>query len=142
MRRYVASLMRGEGDVDDVVQEIFLLVVRKIKTLRDPSLFRPWLFRIASRQTFRAMREEREWNRLAADDHESQNLESIAEEPAVSEIEPLIGKLSIASRAVIAMRYIEGLKQEEIAAALGISVGTVKSRIAYGLTQLRKAMAA
>jgi len=133
--------MRGEGEVDDVIQEIFLLIVRKIKTLRDPSLFRPWLFRIASRQSFKAMRAEREWNRLAANDYESDDVATVIEEPSTTDIEPLIGKLSLASRAVIAMRYLEGLKQEEIAAALGISVGTVKSRIAYGLTQLRKAMA-
>jgi RNA polymerase sigma-70 factor (ECF subfamily) len=85
------------------------------------------------------MRAEREWDRLAADDYELQNLESVNEEQAIADIEPLIGNLSLASRVVIAMRYLEDLKQEEIAAALGISVGTVKSRIAYGLMQLRKA---
>lgn len=133
--------MRGQGDAEDVIQEIFLTIVKKIRTLREPSLFRPWLFRIASRAAFHAVRADREWKGLIADDRDVQSVPAAPEqELSRADIEELIAKLSIASRAVIAMHYIEGLKQEEVASALGISVGTVKSRIAYGLKQLREAM--
>jgi RNA polymerase sigma-70 factor (ECF subfamily) len=49
-----------------------------------------------------------------------------------------IAKLSPASQIVLRMHYLEGLTYVEIAEALEISVGTVKSRVAYGLSGLRK----
>jgi RNA polymerase sigma-70 factor, ECF subfamily len=50
----------------------------------------------------------------------------------------LVGELSPHSRAVIALHYLEEMTLEEVAAVLGVPVGTVKSRLAYGLNQLRR----
>ncbi|MBC8027445.1 MAG: RNA polymerase sigma factor, partial [Steroidobacteraceae bacterium] len=45
------------------------------------------------------------------------------------------------SRTVVSLHYLEGLSQREIAEALGLRIGTVKSRLAYGLAQLRSNVA-
>lgn len=142
--RYVDSLLRGSAESSDVVQEIFLTIVRKLGTIRDPELFRPWVFRVASREAFRALRAEREWRSLldegTAPDDVAGNVD-LEERLAGIDLLDRIGRISVASRAVISMRYLQGLSQDQIATALGISTGTVKSRIAYGLKQLREAMA-
>ena len=54
--RYIATIAGGRVAAEDVLQDVLIAVVRKIEWLRDPSLFRPWVFRIASRAAFRAIR--------------------------------------------------------------------------------------
>ena len=141
LARYISSLMNQSSDAPDVLQEVLLKVVRKIGTLRDPGLFRPWAFRIASRESFARLRAEREWSRLIDPDADANAVAAETDnDPLASgiDIPRLINKLSLASRSVISLHYIEGLTHTEIATTLGLSVGTVKSRLAYGLTQLRK----
>jgi hypothetical protein len=50
--RYLRSVV-GERDADDVLQEVLVVIYRKLASLRDPELLRPWAFRIASRAAFR-----------------------------------------------------------------------------------------
>ena len=142
LARYITSLMSGSSDAPDVLQEVLLKIVRKIGTLRDPALFRPWVFRIASREAFAKLRAEKEWNHLIDPDADASEIAGQAHDDSLAsgiDIPRLIDKLSLASRSVIALHYMEGLTHTEIATALGLSVGTVKSRLAYGLTQLRRA---
>lgn len=141
--RYILSLMSHSADAPDVLQEVLLKIVRKIGTLRDPMLFRPWVFRIASRESFARLRAEKEWRDLVDPAADAAALpDRPVEEPIADSIDipQLIARLSLASRAVIALHYVEGLTHREIATTLGVSIGTVKSRLAYGLTQLRKAV--
>ena len=56
----------------------------------------------------------------------------------IEQLPELIGKLSPASRAVIVLYYLNELSLNETAAVLEIPVGTVKSRLAYGLAKLRR----
>ena len=142
LARYITSLMTGSSDAPDVLQEVLLKIVRKMGTLRDPSLFRPWVFRIASREAFAKLRAEKEWQLLIDPDTDANEIGAETQDDSMVssiDIPRLIEKLSLASRSVIALHYMEGLTQTEIATALGLSVGTVKSRLAYGLTQLRRA---
>src|SRR5688500_18566964 len=58
--RYISTLVvRSRIAAEDVLQDVLLTIVRKIGWLRDPDLFRPWAFRIASRMAFRMLRRER-----------------------------------------------------------------------------------
>ena len=54
--RYVTRVTNDTALAEDVVQETLMAIVRKIGWLSDPSLFRPWAYRIASREAFRALR--------------------------------------------------------------------------------------
>lgn len=141
--RYILSLVGESALAEDVLQEVFVLIYRKIYWLRDPNLFHAWAYRIASREAFKWLKRERLWSDNTADE------DFIAELPApVNEykFEPeleknlprLLANISPASRAVIVLHYIHELTIEEVADVLGIAVGTVKSRLAYGLESLRK----
>ena len=135
--RYVTRLVDNRPLAEDMVQEVMITIVRKIAWLRDPALFRPWCFRIASRAAFRALRKERVFVEVsdAAD--------------ATVEIDPLLRervaeglpRVSAASRAVILLHYFEEMSLSDVAAVLDLNPGTVKSRLAYGLAQLRKELA-
>ena len=135
--RYVT---RVTGDVtlaEDVVQETLIVIVRKIQWLNDASLFRAWAYRIASREAFRALRKRRAvtfepiYDDVALAD---EPIDPWQRERVLSSLE----SLSPASRAVITLHYMEELPLSEIAAILDLTIGTVKSRLAYGLAQLRK----
>jgi RNA polymerase sigma-70 factor, ECF subfamily len=135
--RYVSRVTGDRALAEDVVQETMILIVRKIGWLYDPSLFRPWAYRIASREAFRALRRRR-----------SITFEPLAEQagPVEESVDPwlreriatALDRLSPASRAVVTLHYMEEMSLSEIAAILDLTIGTVKSRLAYGLAQLRK----
>src|SRR5262249_46466311 len=57
--RYVRSLVTDHALAEDVLQEAFVRIYRKLTWLHQPELFRPWAFRIASRLAFQRLRRER-----------------------------------------------------------------------------------
>jgi RNA polymerase sigma-70 factor (ECF subfamily) len=60
---------------------------------------------------------------------------------ALARLPAQLEKLSPASRVVLRMHYLDGLTHEEISEALEIAIGTVKSRLSYGLAALRRGWA-
>lgn len=143
--RYISRLSGDETFAEDILQEVFLLIYRKIGWLREPKLFRPWTFRIASRETFARLKKEKRWKDQAREDEVLDNVPA-AEIPErydpdlIRKIPVLLSATSPASRAVLILHYIEELTLAETAEILGISTGTVKSRLAYGLETLRRAV--
>src|SRR5262249_52954305 len=59
--RYVRSLAGKHAQAEDILQEVFLIMYRKLVWLRDPELFRPWAYRIATREAFRQLKRENRW---------------------------------------------------------------------------------
>ncbi|HEX7152312.1 MAG TPA: RNA polymerase sigma factor [Thermoanaerobaculia bacterium] len=137
--RYVVHIVGTRAAAEDILQDVFVRIWRKLGWLHDPALFRPWVYRIASREAFRHLERERKWREQVRDD---EVLATIAAPPVKvddGELTRLIGEASPASRAVLVLHYLDGLTFDEIAGILGIAVGTVKSRLAYGLRTLRRA---
>lgn len=133
--RYVSRVTGDVALAEDVVQETLIAIVRKLTWLSDPSLFRAWAYRIASREAFRALKRKRRF----VDEIEETALESEPFDPWLRErLLSSLDKLSPASRAVITLHYLEELPLSAVAAVLDITIGTVKSRLAYGLARLRK----
>lgn len=139
---YLARLIGDAHAAEDALQEVFVLVWRKLPWLRDPRLFRPWIYRIASREGFRRLRRERWWSRLLGPAAVEQAVAgSELESPCpdlLAEVAEHLPAISPASRAVLVLHYLQGLTLDEIAVSLDIPTGTVKSRLAYGLAALRK----
>jgi RNA polymerase sigma-70 factor (ECF subfamily) len=139
LHRYLIGLV-GPLHADDILQEALIVICREIVWLRAPELFRPWTFRIASRIGFRYLKKER--NRLDQIGDESVLDDAPATEsrPPDEELAELLasGRLSPASRAVLGLHFQEEMSLAEVAAVLEIPLGTVKSRLAYGLAALRR----
>jgi RNA polymerase sigma-70 factor (ECF subfamily) len=138
LHRFIAGIVPEHAQ--DVLQDVFITIVRKIAWLNDASLFRPWAYRIASRAAFRLLKKQRG----RAEEPLVETAAEIATE--VGEPDPWqrerllanVARLSPASRAVVTLHYLDELPLADVAAVLDISLGTVKSRLAYGLAQLRK----
>ena len=138
LRRYLTALV-GSQDVDDILQDGLIQVCRKLRWLEQPNSFRAWTFRICSRLAFRHLRRSR---RIAVITAEESLLEGQEAQPPTVEngrLDALLshGALSPASRAVLLLHFREEMPLAEIAAILEIPLGTVKSRLAFGLKTLR-----
>jgi RNA polymerase sigma-70 factor, ECF subfamily len=133
--RYATRVTGHVALAEDVVQETLIAIVRKIEWLNDPSLFRPWAYRIASRQAFRALKKRK---LLEPIDELELPFEEVADPWQRERLLASIDRLTPASRAVITLHYLEDMPLSEVAAVLELAPGTVKSRLAYGLAQLRK----
>jgi RNA polymerase sigma-70 factor (ECF subfamily) len=139
LRRYLHGLA-GPRDIDDLLQDILVIICRKVGTLEEPKLFRPWSFRIASREAFRYLRKRRVWDGQHESDAELDDLPVPEARPSNESLRALLsnGAVSPASRAVLILHFEEELPLAEVAAILDIPLGTAKSRLAYGLRTLRK----
>ena len=140
--RYIASLVRDQHLAEDILQEVFIRIYRKLRWLREPQAFRAWTYQIASREAFRYLNRERRWSGQVRDET------TLAALPAtearefprelIESLPQLVESLSPASRAVVVLFYLHELSLVETAAVLDIPVGTAKSRLAYGLEKLRR----
>lgn len=138
--RYLRAVTGNDALAEDALQEALFRVYRKLDWLREPALFEPWAFRIASRIAFRKLAKAR---RLREEPLEIDvPLAESEERPDVDRIFEHLDSLSPASRAVLTLHYAQSMTLQEVAEVLGLSVGTVKSRLAYGLRCLRAAMGA
>jgi RNA polymerase sigma-70 factor (ECF subfamily) len=142
MYRYVRRLV-GEADADDVVQDVLVAVARNVVWLLEPRLFRPWAFRIASRASFGHLRRVRRRGVEESTDALLASLRAPETRPSAELLAELLDAevLSPASRAVLVLHFQEEMQLEEVAAVLEIPLGTVKSRLAYGLKTLRRYLA-
>lgn len=139
--RYISGVV-GPSGAEDVLQEVFLKICRNLKWLRDPELFRPWAYRIASRESFALLKRERRWanpNGEAVDECPASHDPRLPE--LFSEVPEILERISPASRAVLLLHYVQDLQLAEVAAILDINIGTAKSRLGYGLSCLRKSLA-
>jgi len=142
LRRYITRLA-GADLADDILQETAVQIFHKLQFLREPAVFRPWTFRIASRIAFSHLKHARRWQPLddAPTEHFTTMHPSLGE-PTDEAFSTLLDHVSPASRAVLLLHYQHDLSLEESAAILEIPIGTAKSRLHYGVNTLRKHLTA
>lgn len=151
LRRYV-----GDDDLaDDVFQNTFVQVFLKIQQYEPGRPARPWLYAIATNQAIDALRRKnRRADRRAGaavgadDDGDPRPLFELlpSADPGPGEladraeqreqVRAAVGRLPDLLRQVVLMAYFQGMKYRDIADALGIPVGTVKSRLHAALVKL------
>src|SRR6202034_3201299 len=105
LRRYITRLA-GAGFADDILQETSLQIFRKLPFLREPAVFRPWTFRIASRIAFAHLKRARRWQPLddAAPEYPTTLSPDLCEPPEEAFL-TLLDQVSAASRAVLLLQY-------------------------------------
>ena len=125
------------ADALDVVQESFSLVFRKLPGFRFDSKFSTWLFRLVVNQCVDHKRRVASRRVGTSDDGFDETVGHDVDPADAAEVTELgdhvhsgLQRLSPKLRAVLVLRYLEGLSYEELADSLGVSLGTVKSRLA------------
>jgi len=141
--RHVHRMVRSDDDAYDALQQTFLTVVKSIRQLRQRESFRPWLFGVATRVCLKMLSRRRPTVALGEDIEEEAPDTAPSPEGAALANErrdlllDLVLTLSPRIRSVMLLHFYEGLSLADVAAALEISPGTAKSRLAAGLQKLR-----
>lgn len=139
---YLYRMTSGDRQLaEDLVQETFLRMVRSINHYTYPRPFKPWLYAIATnlaRDYYKAAS-----TRLDTDLDDTAWHDTSPEETAQAneEVQTIIRALAAMpdfQREVIVLRFYQALSLAEIAEALDIPVGTVKSRLSLGLKRLHE----
>lgn len=130
---YAAKLTGNTETALDVLQDVWLKVVRGIRSLRDPASLRPWLYRIT--HGIAVDRVRREYSRERAEEAHLAGCEEAAE-PAFTGADAFVlhdalNELDLKHREVLVLHFLEDFSLAEIAEVVGCSEGTVKSRIHY-----------
>jgi RNA polymerase sigma-70 factor (ECF subfamily) len=150
-------LLDDQGEACDVVQEVFLKVFRNIGNFRGQSSLKTWIYRItvneahnAKRWFFRHRRREveldhtpedaRDWKEIIPDGSRSP-YEVARDRERHLMIEAALDQINPIFREAVVLRDIMDLSYEEIAEVIGVSLGTVKSRILRGREALRDKLA-
>jgi RNA polymerase sigma-70 factor (ECF subfamily) len=141
--RVARGVLRNTADAEDVAQEALLRAYRKFDRLRDRNRFRAWLARITFRLALDRLRsgKRRELRDTLWSQPEHQPRAATAEDLAASSefqahLDNALAELPEKLRLVLLLAAMEGHTIDEIASMLGISTGTVKSRIFYARRQL------
>jgi RNA polymerase sigma-70 factor (ECF subfamily) len=138
--RYLRAVLGDATLAEDVLQEVLFTIYRKLDWLRDPALFEAWAFRIASRAAFKKLKKTRRLNEEPLPEEVPIELPAENVDGLLDALPAHIDALSPASRAVLTLHYGQSMTLSDVADVLGISLGTVKSRLAYGLRCLRAAI--
>lgn len=139
LRYYLRKLLREVNRTEDVLQDVWLQVLRGLPKLADPGAFPAWLFRIARNRACRTFRERRPLRPLEEMDLVEETGDDIRLEDADC-IHAALDELAPEHREVLVLRFLEGMTYENIARVTGCPVGTVRSRIHYARQALRCAL--
>ncbi len=145
-------------DRADLAQEVWIRIYRNVKRLQEPAKFQGWLARIATNLFYDELRKrkrhspplsldaplsmedsEMDWEIASDDPGPSENL---SQREFYEQLQLAIAELPEAFRTTIVLREIEGMAYEEIAEITGVSLGTVKSRIARARMRLQQQLQA
>lgn len=150
----VAYRLVGPDEADDVVMETYLKAWQALPRFRGQSSLKTWLYRIAyncaldmsrarRRRKEQALTPETQEQGTEAhlrDDRQETPDTIMAREETVDAVREASAKLSPAHRVALELRYSDGFSYSEIAAATGVSIGTVMSRLFNAKRKLRQLM--
>lgn len=120
------------NDVDDLLQDVFVLALRRLGTLRDNSAFGGWLAMIARNRVTDYHRQSRDMSELNDD-----LLKQAPLEPEALAIFDVIRNLPEAYRETLILRLVEGMTGPEIAARTGLRPDSVRVNLHRGMKMLR-----
>ena len=150
--RYVTRLV-GEAEAEDVTQTVMLKVSESLPGFRGDSSLSTWIYRVATNAATDRLRQKAAQPPVDAgmeldEDHvppaaQSPSVESsVVREEMSACVAEFVGRLSENYRAVMVLSELEGFKNDEIAAILGLTLDTVKIRLHRAREKLRKELQA
>jgi RNA polymerase sigma-70 factor (ECF subfamily) len=147
-RRVYSICLRMTGNVaeaEDLTQEVFIQLHRKLDSFRGESAFTTWLHRLTVNQVLMHFRKRSVRSELTTDDGEMpDSVDPVTINPEAMPIvdriglESAIAQLPRGYRTVFVLHDVEGYEHEEIARILGCSAGTSKSQLHKGRMKLRR----
>ncbi|MCB9883169.1 MAG: RNA polymerase sigma factor [Planctomycetes bacterium] len=135
--RHARRLVGRDDAAWDVVQETWVVVAAKIATLEDAERFRSWLFAIATHKAASHQRERgRHERHIETNDVPDSVPHGSSESDPADRVRRALRRLSPERQVLLALRYVEDFTVPEIARAMNLPLGTVKSRLHHAHKEL------
>jgi RNA polymerase sigma factor (sigma-70 family) len=140
----VATLiLRDKTRAEDATQEALVAAWRDLSSLREPDRFEAWLHRVLVRECYREAKRERRRIEVEGQIRPINETSDLSHQSATrDELERGFARLPVEQRTVLVLHHYAGYSFPEIADALGIPVGTAKSRVHRATNAMRAALVA
>lgn len=137
---YATSLTGSQDAALDVLQEVWLKVVRSIRKLKNPGSLKPWLYAITHGIAVDRIR--RDYSRERIEGAQIEDFDQ-ADEPLFTKedaaaIHDALSQIGIKHREVLVLHFLQDLSIDEVASVIGCSSGTVKSRMHYAKQAMKQ----
>ena len=138
LRAIVYNVLHRTRDLDDVLQEVAIKVIRKIDTLREPECFRPWLASIARREALRQRHQRSSTTTISLDDENVPPVATTSDDDFVADLEiqdqaeqvmAAVQRLPEKYREAFLLQHSQALSYREIAEVLDVPLTTVQIRL-------------
>ncbi len=141
LRYFISRLLDDAQMTEDIFQDTWLTIIRRIQSLRHVDAFPTWLYRIARNKVYQHLRKKRGLSKLdenIAVENDTESVAFSAEDAA--KIHRGLEKLRPEHKEVLMLRFLEQMSYEQIAQVVNCSLGTIKSRIHYAKLALKREM--
>jgi RNA polymerase sigma-70 factor (ECF subfamily) len=131
------------SDAEDLTHDVFMQVLRKIKTFRGDSKFGSWLYRVALNSLLLHARKQKRRDQFVVENLPEDSICGRSRWPAPADqlvLQQALGSLSVKKRNVVFLHDIKGLTHREVAWRLGLTVTASKSRLHRAHIALRDAL--
>jgi RNA polymerase sigma-70 factor (ECF subfamily) len=144
--RLACGMLRSESEAEDATQEVFLRMHRSFDTFDPTRPMTPWVARAAYNACLRRLEQSRRRHPASGEPEELEAIEDTARpnpeqeaerQEALGFLSRALAELPAQDRALLDLRYREGLSDAEVAEATGMPVNTVKTRIFRARARLR-----
>ena len=142
LKYFVRRLNGGGATTEDILQDIWLSVYKKIGTLKNVQMFRVWLYRIARNRVYDGFKSKEKFVQLPEDNDipVTDCDEPTFDADDAQRIHHALNKLKPTHKEVLTLRFIEQMSYQSIADVVGCQIGTVRSRLFHAKQSLREEM--
>jgi len=141
LRYFISRLSANSETAEDIFQDTWLTVIRRIHTLKKIEAFSTWLYRIARNKVYQQLRRKKMLSELdenIAVPNDTENDVFSTEDAA--KIHRCLTELRTEHKEVLMLCFLEQMSYQQISEVLNCRLGTVKSRIHYAKLALKKEM--
>ena len=141
LRYFISRLSANPETAEDIFQDTWLTVIRRIHSLKKTDAFSTWLYRIARNKVYQQFRRKRKLSELDENIAVPNNTENDVFSPEdAAKVHRCLKELLPEYREVLMLRFLEQMSYEQISQVINCRLGTVKSRIHYAKLALKKEM--
>ena len=139
LRYFINRLLDNSELTEDIFQDTWLTVIRRIHGLREIDAFPAWLYRIARNKVYQQLRKKRNVSGLdeniAVEDHAEDDDFSVED---AAKVHISLKELPPEYREVLMLRFLEQMSYQQISQVLNCKLGTVRSRLYYAKLALKR----
>jgi RNA polymerase sigma-70 factor (ECF subfamily) len=139
LRYFINRLSVNSEMTEDIVQDTWLTVIRRIYSLKNLDAFSTWLYRIARNKVYQQLRRKKMLSRHDDNITVPNNTEDDVLSPEdAAKIHRCLKQLQAEHKEVLMLRFLEQMSYKQISEVINCGLGTVKSRIHYAKLALKK----